>query len=106
MTLSSMRGRRKPILARGGGRSSAEDADRGAMAGGGRGRGLTTHETKPDIEMSGSRKRKRGQNSSEIEGDQMSLDQTNGNDERLSDEALPELGIKDFHFLADMSRFK
>ena len=86
------------------GRGAAEDADRGAMAGGGatRGRGLAAPVTyaasKPppppemrlDLETTGSRKRKRGQNSPDIEN---SVQEPNGNDTKLSDQKLPELGI-------------
>src|SRR5271170_450565 len=100
MTPYYMRGRKRNPVIRGG-HTSAEDADRGAMAGGGAdsrgGRGgriiippvakVEENDTAP------SKKRKRGQNSSEIEGEKMSLDEPNGKeDEDLSEEKFPKLG--------------
>lgn len=80
------------------GRGAADDADRGAMAGGGvsRGRGAGTAATaKPpemrqDLEATGSRKRKRGQNSPDIED---TVEEPNGNDDRIPLQQFPELGI-------------
>jgi len=82
------------------GRGAAEDADRGAMAGGGVSRGRVAaakppSEMKQDLETTGSRKRKRGQTSSDLEE---GVEEPNGNDESLSHQQFPELGI---HFLFD-----
>jgi hypothetical protein len=79
------------------GRGAAEDADRGAMAGGGVSRGRVAaaaaakppSEMKQDLETTGSRKRKRGQTSSDL-GD--GVEEPNGNDDNLSHQQFPELG--------------
>jgi hypothetical protein len=92
MTLSYMRGRKRQIVGRGG-HSSAEDADRGAMAGGGRGT-VAAHEMKQEIETTGPKKRKRSQNDSDLEEEQMPLDDPSGNDKKTSDEPSPELGTR------------
>lgn len=90
MTPYSVRGRKRKLIGRGG-HSSAKDADRGAMAGGGRGRvDYARHE---DMDTTGSRKRKRGQNTSDIEDEQKSLDEPNGNEDGISDEHFPKLGM-------------
>jgi hypothetical protein len=105
MTPYWMPGRKRNLVGRGG-HSSAEDADRGAMAGGGRGRGgYARREVKQDmIDTTGSRKRKRGQNSSDVDDDQMLLDEPNGLDEEISDENFPKLGknSKMFFFKANL----
>jgi hypothetical protein len=89
MTPYYMRGRKRNLVERGG-HSSAEDADRGAMAGGGRARG-GAHEIKLDNDIAGSRKRKRGRSTSDGEDEQMSLDEPNGNDHGIPDN-FPKLG--------------
>ena len=101
MTLYAMRASRKQRQTVG--RGAAEDADRGAMAGGGvsRGRGAAAAATKPpsemrqDLETTGSRKRKRGQTSSDLED---GVEEPNGNNDSLSHQTFPELGM---HFLFD-----
>jgi hypothetical protein len=90
MTPYYMRGRKRNLVERGG-HSSAEDADRGAMAGGGRARG-GAHEIKLDNETIGSRKRKRGQTTADGEDEQMSLDEPNGNDDGIAGN-FPKLGM-------------
>jgi hypothetical protein len=90
MTPYYMRGRKRNLVGRGG-HSLAEDADRGAMVGGGRARG-GAHEIKLDTDTSGSRKRKRGQNLSDREDEQMSLDEPNGNDDGMFNN-FPKLGM-------------
>ena len=82
-----MRGRKRSLVGRGG-HSSAEDADRGAMAGGGHAK-AGEHET----DTTGSRKRRRSQSISDGEDEQMSVDESNGNDDRLADENYPKLGM-------------
>jgi hypothetical protein len=85
------------------GRGAAEDADRGAMAGGGVSRGRATaaaaakppSEMRQDLETTGSRKRKRGQTNSDLED---GVEESNSNDDSLSHQEFPELGI---HFLFD-----
>ena len=85
------------------GRGAAEDADRGAMAGGGvpsRGRGASAaasaatakppSEMRQDLETTGSRKRKRGQNSPDIED---GVEEPNGSDDSILHQQYPELGI-------------
>jgi hypothetical protein len=96
MTPHYMRGGKRNLVGRGG-HSSAEDADRGAMAGGGRGREKL--EVKQDFDTMGSRKRKRGQNPSNIEDERMSLDEPNQNDDEISDEKFPKLGMNFINFL-------
>ena len=88
-----MRGRKKNHLEV---RGSAENADRGAMAGGGRGSGgLGRHEVKEELMSTASRKRKRGQNSSESEfEEQIPLDEPNAEGDEISDENFPKLGMQ------------
>jgi hypothetical protein len=98
MTLYAMRASRKQRHTVG--RGAAEDADRGAMAGGGasRGRGGTAKpppETKQDLETTGSRKRKRGQTNSDMED---GVEESNGTDDSLSHQTFPELGMNFFVF--------
>jgi len=99
MTLYAMRASRKQRHTVG--RGAAEDADRGAMAGGGasRGRGAAaavakpSPETRQDLETTGSRKRKRGQTNSDMED---SVEEPNGSDDGLSHQTFPELGMHFF----------
>jgi len=78
------------------GRGAAEGADRGAMAGGGvsRGRGAAAAKPPPemrqDLETTGSRKRKRGQNSPDLED---GIEEPNGSEDSLSQQKFPELGL-------------
>jgi hypothetical protein len=64
------------------------------MAGGGRGRGVARQEGKEHTEVTLSRKRKRGQSTSDAEEeDVMALDEPNGAGVSTPDEKFPELGI-------------
>src|SRR5436189_699101 len=96
MTPHYIRSGKRNLIGRGG-HSSAEDADRGAMAGGGRGREKL--EVKQDFDTTGSKKRKRGQNPSDIEDEHMSLHELNQNDDEISDEQFPKLGMNFTTFL-------
>lgn len=92
MTPYYVRGRKRNLAGRGG-QSSAEEADRSAIAGGGRGKeAVANHDMKQDIQ-SGPRKRRRGQSSPEVEDGHMSIDEFNGNDGQIVSEKFPELGM-------------
>jgi hypothetical protein len=101
---SSMRGKKKQnnFLAKGT-TTQPEDADRAAMAGGGEEvgtgeegggspNGRKSVATKDTLDKLG-RKRKRGHNNQELENEELSLDNPNGDTLPLSDESLPQLGI-------------
>jgi len=93
---SPMRAKRRQLAGRA--HSSADDADRGTVAPGGRGRGLARQDDKDHAEPSGFRKRKRGKTSSDAEDDQgMAHDESNEKDRIIPDETYPELGM--FYFL-------
>jgi hypothetical protein len=108
-----MRGKKKQnnFLAKGT-TTQPEDADRAAMAGGGGqdvgtggeegGGGSPTNgrksaSTKDTLDILG-RKRKRGHNNQEIQNEELSLDNPNGDNLPISDESLPQLGILSLYF--------
>jgi hypothetical protein len=108
-----MRGKKKQnnFLAKGT-TTQPEDADRAAMAGGGsredlgtggeEGGGSPTNgrksvAAKDTLDILG-RKRKRGHNNQEIENEELSLDNPNGDNLPISDESLPQLGILSLYF--------
>jgi hypothetical protein len=90
-----MRAKRKQLAGRA--HSLANNANRGAMAPGGPGRGQDGNE---HSELSGSRKRKRGKTGSDAEDDEgMAFDESNGKDGVITDERHPELGMFYFDIL-------
>ena len=99
-----MRGRRKQIV----GRGAAEDADRGAITGGGtiagngEGGGSTTVSTQPSatVKLEDAtivpKKRKRissGESDRQLAGNGNEVEHYNGVDHRVPDRDYPELGI-------------